>query len=123
MAVVNRYEIRPLDMEYANYFFISTIGNIDWFCGYWSVIAWIPVIGSRIGGIPEIIEDGKTGYIFEARNVEQLRNCIVKANNLSKEEYAQFCKNANDFALTYFNPEKYSASLVNLYKQILKKQF
>ena len=88
-----------------------------------SYSAWIPVIGSRIGGIPEIIEDGKTGYIFEARNVEQLRNCIIKANNLSKEEYAQFCKNANDFALTYFNPEKYSASLVNLYKQILKKQF
>ena len=88
-----------------------------------SYSAWIPVIGSRIGGIPEIIEDGKTGYIFEARNVEQLRNCIIKANNLSKEEYAQFCKNTNDFALTYFNPEKYSASLVNLYKQILKKQF
>ena len=45
LAVLNRYEIRPLDMEYANYFFISTIGNINWFCGYWSIIAWIPVIG------------------------------------------------------------------------------
>ncbi len=26
----------------------------------------VPAIGARIGGIPEIIEEGKTGYIFLA---------------------------------------------------------
>ncbi|MCK9294118.1 MAG: glycosyltransferase family 4 protein [Desulfobulbaceae bacterium] len=31
-----------------------------------------PVIGSRIGGIPEQIENDKTGFLFEAGNVEEL---------------------------------------------------
>lgn len=31
-----------------------------------------PIIGSRIGGIPEQIEDGKTGLLFEMGNVEEL---------------------------------------------------
>ncbi len=31
-----------------------------------------PVIGSRTGGIPEQIEDGKTGFLFEMGNVAEL---------------------------------------------------
>lgn len=32
----------------------------------------IPVIGSRIGGIPEIVRDGVTGLLFDPGNVEDL---------------------------------------------------
>jgi glycosyltransferase involved in cell wall biosynthesis len=32
----------------------------------------IPVIASRIGGIPELVEDGKTGFLFEAGNPADL---------------------------------------------------
>ena len=34
----------------------------------------IPVIGSLHGGIPEIIDDGKTGYLVPERDIEQLAN-------------------------------------------------
>ena len=32
----------------------------------------LPVIASRIGGIPELVEDEKTGYLFEAGNPQDL---------------------------------------------------
>ncbi|NOX81252.1 MAG: glycosyltransferase family 4 protein, partial [Deltaproteobacteria bacterium] len=35
-----------------------------------------PVIGSRIGGIPEQIEDGRTGFLFEMGNVKELARKI-----------------------------------------------
>jgi glycosyltransferase involved in cell wall biosynthesis len=35
-----------------------------------------PVIGARIGGIPELVKDGKTGYIFESGSVNELRSKI-----------------------------------------------
>ncbi|GHT14606.1 glycosyl transferase [Bacteroidia bacterium] len=35
-----------------------------------------PVLGANIGGIPEMIEEGKTGMLFESRNVENLRDKI-----------------------------------------------
>ena len=38
LGVLNRYGINPLRMEILNGHFISTIGNINWYCGYWSVI-------------------------------------------------------------------------------------
>ena len=40
---------------------------------YESFIAGTPVIGSRIGGIPELIEAGKNGFLFEAGNVDELK--------------------------------------------------
>lgn len=30
------------------------------------------IIGSRVGGIPAVIEDGKNGYLFESENVDDL---------------------------------------------------
>jgi glycosyltransferase involved in cell wall biosynthesis len=33
-----------------------------------------PVIGSRIGGIPEMIDDGVDGFLFESGNTEDLRD-------------------------------------------------
>jgi len=32
----------------------------------------LPVVGSRIGGIPEVVEEGKTGLLFEVGNHEEL---------------------------------------------------
>lgn len=36
-GLLNRFSIYPIDMQYENVSFISSIGNINWFCGYWSV--------------------------------------------------------------------------------------
>lgn len=37
-----------------------------------------PVIGAAIGGIPELIDDGKTGELFESGNAEQLKEKISR---------------------------------------------
>lgn len=42
----------------------------------------IPVIASNIGGIPEVIHDGKNGYLFELGNVTHLFKIL---NKISKE--------------------------------------
>lgn len=37
LGVLNRFSVYPLKLEGANVSFIATLGNINWFCGYWSV--------------------------------------------------------------------------------------
>jgi len=37
----------------------------------------IPVIGSDRGGIPEIIENGKTGFVYPAENAQELRDRLM----------------------------------------------
>ncbi|MDL1968667.1 MAG: glycosyltransferase family 4 protein [Deltaproteobacteria bacterium] len=43
---------------------------------YESLMNGSPVIGSRIGGIPELVEEGYNGYLFEPGNEEELRKII-----------------------------------------------
>ncbi len=37
-----------------------------------------PVIAPRIGGCPEVVDEGVTGYLFESRNVDQLRDRMLE---------------------------------------------
>ena len=39
-----------------------------------------PVIASRLGAMQEIIEEGKTGLLFEPGNPEDLKRKIIWAN-------------------------------------------
>lgn len=81
----------------------------------------IPVIGANVGGIPEIIVDGKTGYLFEMKNVDDLTKVITKANSLSTDEYNTMSNHAMEFALEKFNKEQYIYSLVEYYEKHIKK--
>lgn len=80
----------------------------------------VPVIGASIGGISEIIEDGKTGFLFESGSENSLISSINKAENLSENEYMIMKNNTLLFANQNFNPEKYYNELVDLYSNIIK---
>lgn len=43
-----------------------------------SLAAGKPVVGSDIGGIPELVEDGHNGLLFEPGNAEQLREKLER---------------------------------------------
>ncbi len=38
----------------------------------------LPVVATRVGGVPEAVIDGQTGLLVESRNVEQLRSAIER---------------------------------------------
>lgn len=44
LGICNRYSIYPIAMEGQTEGFISTLGNINWFCGYWSVTIPIGIV-------------------------------------------------------------------------------
>ncbi|MDB4192531.1 glycosyltransferase [Flavobacteriaceae bacterium] len=77
----------------------------------------VPVIGANVGGIPEIIVEGKTGYLFEMKNVDQLTKVILQANSLTKEEYSIMSIRAFKFAVDNFNEQQHLKKLVNFYSQ------
>lgn len=71
-----------------------------------------PVIGANIGGIPELIQEGKTGELFESGNVSELKEKIIALWNDAQRqlEYAQNCGN-NSFA----SIADYCSELVRFY--------
>lgn len=79
-----------------------------------------PVIGSRIGGIPELVKDGKTGYLIEPGNADHLRNKIIKLCQ-DKERIVEMGKNARRFAEENFNSENYYKRLMEIYQMAIEK--
>lgn len=73
-----------------------------------------PVVGSRMGGIPELIEVGKTGELFEAGNVEELETSIrrITANNETLKEYSENC-----LQVKYETSDTYYEKIIEIYKK------
>lgn len=72
-----------------------------------------PVLGARIGGIPELIEEGKTGELFTSGDVEDLKAKIkiLWADRKKTAEYSMNCKN-----ITFDTVEEYVEKLMKIYK-------
>lgn len=70
-----------------------------------SQIYGTPVIGSELGGIPELISENETGMIFEAGNADELVNklCFLLETEGKLEEYTENCRKAQfETAETYY---------------------
>jgi glycosyltransferase involved in cell wall biosynthesis len=52
------------------------------------------VIAPRVGGIPEMIENGQTGCLFEPDSPSSLARCLEHVAALNKAEIAQIRRNA-----------------------------
>ena len=76
-----------------------------------------PVLGAKIGGIPELIDDGKTGILFESGNLKELTEKIEYLYN-NKELCRQMSENCRD--IKYDTIKEYSEKLIKLYKEVIK---
>ena len=77
------------------------------------------MIGTNVGGIPEIIDDGVNGYLVEPKNPEQLAEKVIKLfseEKLLKELGRNARKKAEEFSI-----EKHVDNLEKIYKEVMKK--
>lgn len=79
-----------------------------------SISLGTPVVGSRMGGIPELIIEGKTGELFTAGNVVELETAINRILN-SEDTLAEYSRNC--FEVKYETPETYYKKLMSIYKR------
>ncbi len=78
-----------------------------------------PVVASNIGGIPELIENEKNGYLYQYDNIEKLKEALNKM--FQTNEYFELSKNAKESAKLKFSKEKYYEELIKIYKEVLNK--
>jgi glycosyltransferase involved in cell wall biosynthesis len=81
----------------------------------------VPVIGSDIGGIPELINK-KNGFIFQPGKIDHLIEKIDEALNLNSQDYTLLSDNAKLFAKENFSESHHYKKLLNIYKKAMKNQ-
>lgn len=76
------------------------------------------VVSTKVGGVPEIIEDGKEGYLVEPRDEAVLKEALLKAVS-DKAEAKRVAQNARKRVLEQFSIEKSVVSLVRIYRDLV----
>ena len=81
--------------------------------------AGTPVIGTDIGGIPELVEEGKTGFICEPGGVQSMADAISRGASafLDRSAYSMLQRNCRFYVMENCSREKFMSDLVNLYKE------
>jgi len=77
-----------------------------------------PVIGSNIGGIPELVIHGETGYLFKPGDFLDLRKNILALLN-NTEKLIELGRNARRFVENNYGPDKYYYQLMSVYKDAI----
>lgn len=76
-----------------------------------------PVVAFNIGGLPDIVEDGRTGALAQPEETESLARAIIRT--LGPETNEAMAKAARDRALTSWSPKVIVSQYADLYEQAL----
>ncbi|MCG8607638.1 glycosyltransferase family 4 protein [bacterium] len=77
-----------------------------------------PVIGARMGGIPELIEDNGTGFHFDAGNPDELAEKITHLNS-RPALISEFGRRARAMAEREFEPGQHYNQMYAWYKELV----
>jgi glycosyltransferase involved in cell wall biosynthesis len=84
-----------------------------------AMAAGVPVVGSRVGGIPEMVVDRETGLLVPPRNARLLADAIESLVSDSARR-AAFGQAAHRRAQMAFSPERHAAQVMGIYDQVLE---
>lgn len=77
-----------------------------------------PVLGARIGGIPELVIDNETGFLFEPGNKEDIIIKLKHMLSLPDEKLALIGKNAQQYAATLTSYSSFEAKLSEIFRSV-----
>lgn len=78
------------------------------------------VVAFKTGGIPELVEHGKTGYIARYKDADDLKTGLEYLLNLPPQEIEKMKQYSVNKIRTGFTVEKMADQYLNLYKKRLK---
>ncbi len=79
----------------------------------------LPMVASRVGGIPALVRDGETGYLFEVGDYEEMAKHILRLAN-APEHLAQMGENIYKLATKHFSDTSFAERHLEMYQNIIE---
>ena len=77
-----------------------------------------PVVGARIGGIPEMIPSAEVGWLFESGDVEQLAECLRNIQDMADDSLIEMGVQARCHVADNFSKARYINEFIALYRSL-----
>jgi glycosyltransferase involved in cell wall biosynthesis len=87
---------------------------------YESLLAGTPVLGAAIGGIPELVEEGRTGYLFRPGDPVDLAEKAILHFARSAPERRAMRKHCRAYALANLTLERHVDGLLEIYREAIE---
>jgi len=78
----------------------------------------IPVVATRVGGVPEIVEDGKTGFLYKVGGANEMI-AFLKRLLTSPKLAREMGNRGREKALSMFHPTKVGYQTIQAYRALL----
>ena len=86
-----------------------------------AMAAGVPVVAAKVGGVPDLIEDGKTGLLCDPLDAASMSGAVEKL--LDKPEWArQLAAEANRLARERFHPLVIARRHLEIYREVLGRR-
>ncbi len=79
----------------------------------------VPVVASRVGGIPEVVTDGETGFMSDIGDTEKMSDDVLKLLG-DDEMRAAFGKRGRELAISRYSSEKIIPQYIAFYEKVLQ---
>ena len=79
-----------------------------------------PVIGSERGGIPELVQDGPHGWLFDPLDVDELSERLRYVAAMPDDDLLEMGEAAQFYVYEQFNDAKIYADLERIYRKVIK---
>jgi len=83
-----------------------------------AMAARVSIIGSMVGGIPDLLVDGKTGFVCESNNPQSIARAVKKIQTLKNEEKEKILTEAQNIAQEKYNWTIIGKQMNKLFQQI-----
>lgn len=82
-----------------------------------AMAAGLPVVTTPVGGVAEIVDEGRNGFIVPPADAPALGGAVIRALSLSAEERADFRRAARE-AAQRFSFEATASKLLEIYRRV-----
>jgi len=84
-----------------------------------AMAAGVPVIAARVGGVPELVEEGKTGFFCDPQDPASMAAALERVL-LNPSATAQVTQQARERARERFHPEAIARRHLEIYQEVLR---
>jgi starch synthase len=82
----------------------------------------LPVVASRVGDVPSLLEDGSTGFVFDSEDADGLADALLRARALAPDDRAALVARARAVVEQRYGIDAVAALHVRLYQALVGRR-